>query len=89
MELKGTIGLRKLDLPIGQVTIRILRNGFPIYSTVQGLEPSETDYLVSEMAIDFNVPGGFHVYTLEAQLNSGAASSFGPIVFSGTAFSTP
>jgi hypothetical protein len=49
----------------------------------------EEDYTVSELAIDFNVLGGFHVYTLEAQTTVGPAMTFGPIVFCGTAFSTP
>ncbi|MBW5447403.1 exosporium protein C [Cohnella sp. CFH 77786] len=91
VELKGTIGLSSQGSLVVQVTIRILRDGFPIYTTVQGIENNtfEVHYTVSELAIDFDVPAGFHVYSLQAQIAGGSASTQGPIEFSGTAITIP
>jgi len=87
VELVATVGIQS-TLGIPHVQFRILRDGSEIFNTVQGAENGEEEFVtVTFEAVDFNVPLGFHTYTLDAQvLDVGTtAQVVGPISFSGLA----
>lgn len=85
VELVATVGVRASAA--SQLRFRILRDGSEIFNTVEGVESFEGFYTVTFETIDFNVPLGFHTYTLDAQIISatGNAQVVGPITFSGLA----
>jgi hypothetical protein len=69
----------------GTITFRVLRDALPIYTSTQGTESCcEINYNVFLQALDFSVPVGFHVYTLQA-MSSGGTTTLSPREFSGLA----
>ncbi|MBW5447402.1 hypothetical protein GE107_15195 [Cohnella sp. CFH 77786] len=75
---------------IGNVTLRVLRDGFPIYSSIQGVQDgagAESNYNTVLQALDFNVPVGFHVYSLQATSDAGT-TTLSPREFDGLAIQT-
>lgn len=88
VQLTGTIGFLA-DIGIPQIAIIVLRDGFQIFATQQGMEGGfETDYTVTIDAVDFNVPAGFHHYQLVVVnlVNNTQARVVGPVVFTGAAY---
>lgn len=85
VRLIATVGIQNLSNTIQQVVFRVFRDGNPIFSTQQGLEPPDDEqfYTVSMQALDFNVPSGFHVYTLTVERLTATAGDVvvGPITF--------
>jgi hypothetical protein len=70
----------------GTITFQVLRDDLlPIYISTQGTDPGfETNYNVVLQALDFNVPVGFHSYTLQASISSGT-TTLSPREFDGLA----
>ncbi|SFS59508.1 hypothetical protein [Marininema halotolerans] len=90
VQLTGTIGAQVLGgigSAASQLIIRIFRDGSEIFNAPYALVNATFFNCFSVQAIDFNVPTGFHVYsmTIEVQtvIFNGVSQVIGPITLSG------
>lgn len=93
VRLIANLGIQNISIGVvQQVVFRIFRDENEIFRTQQGLDftgvgGDEQFYTVSLQALDFNVPSGFHVYTLTVERLTATVGDvvIGPITFSGLA----
>lgn len=92
VELKAIIGYISAG-DAATIEIEVYRDQIPFFSEEIGITPSEGQYAPAILAIDFDVPAGFHVYRLETSIITlpvGASVTVtGPIEFSGLAIGLP
>jgi hypothetical protein len=92
VEVKASIGVLSTGAP-ATIELEVYRDQMPYFAQLIGIEPIEGYYAPSILAIDFDVPAGFHRYRLEASLvNASVASTvtiIGPIECSGLAIALP
>ncbi|SFS95058.1 hypothetical protein [Marininema halotolerans] len=84
VQLKATIGVESVS-GTNQYLFRIFRDGVEIFNTEASMDSVNLTFISSAFhTIDFDVAGGFHVYSLTVEnLTGGTAQVIGPIVFSG------
>ncbi|SFS59496.1 hypothetical protein [Marininema halotolerans] len=93
VELTTSVGLlRNIFGSSGTVLFRILRDGNEIFNGLQttssGAPPGFASVVPTFETIDFDVPAGFHVYSVTVESILFDNSVIGPITFSGTAIGT-
>ncbi|SFS95080.1 hypothetical protein [Marininema halotolerans] len=89
VQLKATVGVQSVS-GTNQYLFRIFRDGSEIFNTEASMDTINIRFISSGFhTIDFDVPTGFHVYTLTVEnLTGGTAQVVGPIVFSGIVIGT-
>jgi hypothetical protein len=92
VEVKASIGILSIGAP-ATIELDVYRDQIPYLTQLIGLEPTEGYYVPSILAIDFDVPAGFHRYRLEVSLVNAAVGTnvviIGPIECSGLAIALP